>query len=163
VALSLLKKPWGPSTTIACAQYWSSLNRQKQELETRLEPGQILFLKYEDLIREPRENVRTIYGFLGESLTDDTLERVTATTKVENSNKWQKLMTKAQVRQFEAIAGDRLEELGYRCENKQSKLYPGEILTSRILEGFNRMVFLFKANIVESFKIKFFGKQPFSE
>lgn len=51
VALSLLRKPWGPANTIACAKYWSELNRKSSTIETLEKNGQLLKINYEKLLR----------------------------------------------------------------------------------------------------------------
>lgn len=163
VTLSLLKKPWGPSTVIGCAFYWARLNREKPRLKDRISDTQLMFLSYENLLTDAEKRVRELYRFLAEPLDEESLEKLIGPTKHDNAGKWRSVMTSKQIRQFEAVAGDELMALGYSLNCEKPRLYPGEILVSRILEGYGRARFLFRANVIDTFKIRILGKEPFAD
>jgi hypothetical protein len=163
VALSLLQKTWGPSTTIECARYWEKLNREKAALEKQLNPKHLYSLSYEQLIKSPQEHVLKLYEFLNEPMPVDEVDGLTASTKQQNSGKWRTSMSPRQKRQFEAVAGQQLRALGYPLSCNDARLYPGELTLNRVLEAVNRLKFLFHANVVDGFKIRFLGKEPFAE
>ncbi|PAV24480.1 hypothetical protein CF392_16045 [Tamilnaduibacter salinus] len=113
VALSLLKKEWGPSNTVSCAEYWARQNSHPA-VQDRLDRGDsIYFLTYEDLLANPAETIRSLYEFLGESVDPDKLDALIEETQAANSFKWRQTMSPRQIRQFESLAGGVLQRFGY--------------------------------------------------
>lgn len=163
VALSLLKKPWGPSNTIACAKYWSKLNRQSSTIEALEKNGQLLQIYYEDLLNNPKEIIDSIYNFLDEKCSIEQRNNLAKSAKSSNFNKWRDSMTRSQIRQFEAVAKPTLTRLGYSVVNAHPKLYPFEYFLAELHNLAKKWQFLIKTNLIDGFKICFLGKEPFNE
>lgn len=163
VALSLLKKSWGPSNTISCAEYWSQLNRQSDTIEGLEKSGQLLKIYYEDLLNDPEEVIKFIYKFLDEVCSIEQRNHLAKSAKSSNYNKWRKSMTNSQIRQFEAIAKPTLSRLGYSSINTHPKLYPFEHTLAKSHNFVRRWIFLVNTNLIDGFKIRFLGKEPFDE
>lgn len=163
VALSLLKKSWGPANTIACAEYWSRLNRQSNTIEALEKDGQLLKIYYEELLSNPEIIIDNIYKFLNEECSIEQRNQLSVTAKSNNFNKWRDSMTQGQIRQFEAIAKPTLIRLGYSVVNTYPKLYPFEYSLSKLHSFAHKSIFLFKTNVIDGFKIRFLGKEPFNE
>lgn len=163
VALSLLKKPWGPSNTIACAEYWSELNRQSDTIEILEKKEQLLKIYYEDLLNNPEEIIENIYKFLDEECSIEQRDQLAKSAKASNYNKWRDSMTKSQIRQFEALAKPTLSRLGYSVVNTHPKLYPFEHSLAKLHNLVKKWLFLINTNLIDGFKIRFLGKEPFNE
>lgn len=163
VALSLLKKPWGPSNTIACAEYWSELNRQSNTIDTLENNGQLLRIYYEDLLNNPDTIIENIYTFLDEECSIEQRNQLAKSAKASNYNKWCNSMTNNQIRQFEALAKPTLSRLGYSVVNTHPKLYPLEHFFAKSHNLVKKWLFLVNTNLIDGFKIRFLGKEPFNE
>lgn len=163
VALSLLEKPWGPNNILKCAEYWSKLNDQVSTVQTLKEKSQLYFLKYEDLLNNTKEIVPEIYKFLDEKITENEIASLTESVQSGNYNKWKKKMTPNQIRVFEAIASKELAVFGYDVINKNPTVSIIETQYFNVHEMIHKAWFLFNLNIVDGFKIRYLGKEPFSE
>lgn len=163
VALSLLEKPWGPNNIYKCAEYWSSLNNQEQLIKELEDRNQLHFVKYEDLLENTRDRILEIYDFLGESISEGELSSLVESVQANNYDKWKTELTPMQLRIFEAIAKDELTAFGYEVINQSSKVTWPESVFFYMHEKMHRAWFLFKANIIDGFKIKYLGKEPFNE
>lgn len=106
------------------AEYWESFIERGREQRQQLPPGQYLELRYEDLLAQPEETMRTLCDFLGETYSADifTVSPVDNPGKTplvhkplqtDNSGKWRYRMKPKQIHAFESVAGNTLRELGY--------------------------------------------------
>jgi hypothetical protein len=163
VALSLLEKPWGPNNILKCAEYWSRLNSQDSTVQKLKDRNQLYFVKYEDLLKNTKEIVLEIYKFLDENITENEIASLAESVQSGNYNKWKKKMTLNQIRVFEAIASKELAAFGYEITNKNSKIFFLETQYFNMHEMAHRAWFLFNANIIDGFKIRYLGKEPFNE
>ena len=163
VALSLLEKPWGPNNIYKCAEYWSRLNNQQPLIDDLRNRGQLHFVKYEELLDNTRACILDIYGFLGETISEADLSSLSQSVQSNNYDKWKTDMTATQLRIFEAIAKNDLATFGYQVVNQDPKVTPLETFFFQVHEKVHRAWFLFDANVIDGFKIKYLGKEPFNE
>jgi len=130
VALSIMGLPFGPNNVWAAARSWAAGIRRGQEAERR-HPGQVLRLRYEDLVSDPKRELERACEFLGLAFTEEMLaiERTDAGKLAKGQEgwftnvwagintsavgKWRRQMTPAQQAVFAAVASDELRALGY--------------------------------------------------
>jgi Sulfotransferase family len=136
VALSYADVPFGPKDVAGAARLWKSRVSAGMKAGRDL-AGRYMEIRYEDFIEDFESSTKLITDFLGiefdeamldytERARDDILPRaakynpnVGKSVDAAKKRSWQDSMPDSQVRIFEAIAGDLLEELGYerRYEN----------------------------------------------
>lgn len=164
VALSLLEKTWGPNNFYVCADYWNNINRENNVLNQIEEKGQLFTLKYEDLLDNPKEFIHQINQFLGEdNMEQETVDKLAATVKQGNYYKWKSKFSPQQLQLFESVAGDTLRRFGYETSpnpKKISGLKKAYYLMHHKLLWLKHM---FVMNVIDSIKIKYFGKEPFGD
>jgi hypothetical protein len=163
VALSLLEKDWGPNNIYSCAHYWKNLNKKSEIIESLKAKGQLIELRYEDLLADPERYVKLIYAHLGEKYDVDAMSSILSATRSDNSGKWRKRMTPSQVRLFEQIASSTLIRFGYDVTFDEKPLNHVTSLLYRIHNKSIWLKFMFMTNVVDEFKIRFLGKEPFAD
>lgn len=132
VALSYLERPWGPSSVGESALYWRSRVSRGHAAGEAIGPDRYLEASYEDLVSQTESVVRRICTFLSLPYDPEMLEyHESAKTLVTKSHQpeafkalllpptsglrdWSTEMSERDVALFEHIAGDLLEDLGYR-------------------------------------------------
>lgn len=128
VALSMVTMPWGDNNAWTCGMRWAHCIREGARQRAR-RPDEVLLVRYEDLVSEPREQLARVSSFLGIQYDDDMLAvEKTDTSKLQHqdwfSNLWQGINTSAvdkwrtrmsqhDQRVFLAAAGDELRLHGY--------------------------------------------------
>jgi hypothetical protein len=167
VALSLLKKPWGPNNIFKCAQEWDQANNKAQQniIRELQNNGQLLAVKYEKLLGKTESECKRIYEFLGDDIENhrEMLEQLIGKTMTGNHAKWKKNMTPKQISVFESVAKESLEENGYELIKPYKKLNKIQAVIYLSHHNFLQAKNLFVMNVIDGIKIKFFGKQPFNE
>lgn len=163
VCLSLLEKPWGPNNVFACADYWRDLNSKNAEIEQLKSQGRLQAIKYEDLMVDPKAVLSRLYEFLETDIDEEELESLCNRIKSNNFDKWRTAMSDTQKSIFESVAGDKLKEFGYPLTQNTSALSPFRQSLYRLDNKLRWMAFMFHTNIIDGFKIKFLGKQPFDQ
>lgn len=163
VALSLLKKEWGPNNVYACAEYWKSLNQEQPILTELRRKGQLLELRYEDLLDETEKHVKQFYEFLDEPYEFDKLQSLIATTKKGNYNKWKRLLSSNQIELFDKVSANRLNKFGYETFHDEGTVNFLMRCFYLLHDKFIWLKFMFKINIIDGFKIRFMGKEPFAD
>jgi hypothetical protein len=167
VALSLLKKPWGPNNIYKCAEQWVEANNNAQQLllNDLKEKGQILFIKYEELLEKTEDECRRIYKFLDDDIENHRtmVNELISKTMSDNSSKWKTKMTSKQIEVYEAIAKESLLNHQYELINPQAKLPTLKKIGYKFHHQFIYAKHMFVMNVIDGIKIKFFGKQPFNE
>jgi hypothetical protein len=163
VALSLLERDWGPNNIYTSALYWKSLNRKQQTLEELQEKGLLLKIKYEELLNDIDLNCKRVFEFLGYQYNQGYIDLLTAKVKKNNFDKWKSKMNANQIKVFDMTAAETLKRFGYETRHEEAPL---PFLTKWHYELHNRygkLRHLFIINVIDGFKIKFLGKQPFGE
>ena len=92
------------------AWHWAEINRVAMEELAKLAPSRTLFIKLEELRSAPSQ-VRALYEFLGLPYADADFAQFARPHNVNRPE--DRLLTPAQTSQFEAIAGNMMERLGY--------------------------------------------------
>jgi hypothetical protein len=160
VALSLLKKPWGPNNIYSCANYWVELHRSMSLVNRLVDTGNCFSLSYENLLDNHVAMVEQVYSFLGVDI--NSLESLPSPMK-DNSGKWREAFSPRQLRIFNSLAADTLEYFGYEVGGEKSSISPWEKVLYTVHNKLHRLRHLFVINVIDTIKIKFFNKQPFSE
>ena len=96
----------------AYGDLWSRMILSSRSYLSSLAPGQFLALRYEDVLRNPREKLRELIAFIDPSLVDDAWLDAAARIPRPNPWKYPSLDPEAQRRLTEACAPG-LEALGY--------------------------------------------------
>ena len=163
VALSVLKKEWGPNNIFTCAEYWRELNKERPALGKMKEEGKLIQLRYEDLLDNTEQEISKIYEFLGEECTTEQIQQLAKTSMESNYYKWKSKLSERQKKIFEQVAGSTLKRFDYETTGDKSP--PGSILTLyyRCHDKLCWFIFMFKTNIIDGFMIRFFNKQPFAD
>ncbi|HUW28689.1 MAG TPA: sulfotransferase [Sulfuriferula sp.] len=105
------------------AKYWQQYVEAARNSGCKLGRQIYLEIRYEDLLEAPDKQLQKICEFLGEAYSPALLEyeKPSETTHTllhkpvqkDNIDKWRRLMTKSQIKIFEAGAGDTLTSFGY--------------------------------------------------
>ncbi len=164
VALSLLRKPWGPNNVYGCAKYWAECNQETSALTSLRNKGQLFELRYEDLLDEPQKVIAQVFSFLGEpALSEQQMAETCADIKAGNYNKWQKRMSPQEISLFETIAGDTLNRHGYATSTAQGQVPTVRASMYELADKALWCKHMFRENVVDTVKIKCFGMAPFGE
>mgnify|MGYP000011429180 CR=1 FL=1 len=167
VALSLLKKDWGPNNAYACAKQWQEANNTGQmtiikELEAN---GQLLYVKYEELVDNTAKECKRIYEFVGEDMAQhqEAVDQLVSSVMASNYAKWKTKMSKKDIEIYEAVAGKDLALHGYEVNDAAKPLSGMQIAYYKLHDFALWSKHMFVQNIIDGIKIKFFGKQPFNQ
>jgi hypothetical protein len=167
VALSLLKKPWGPNNIYKCAEQWDEANNAEQQLLLNClnDRGQILYIKYERLLEKTEDECQRIYAFLGDDIENhrQMVDELIATTISGNYSKWKTEMNYKQIEIYEAKAKNSLLYHQYELTNQEAKLSLLNVCWYKLHHQLVYAKHLFIMNVIDGIKIKLFGKQPFNE
>jgi len=166
VALSLLRKKWGPNNIYACARQWKNANEQYGIIESLERKGQVLRVYYEKLVTNPVEECTRIYRFIGEDPGnyEDEISSLTGNTLSSNFDKWKGKLSPYKQKVYESVAGECLRRHGYMT------IYPAGVR----INFFQRLIFnihdqilyvlhMIDQNLVDTIKIKYLKKEPFGE
>jgi hypothetical protein len=163
VAVSLLKKPWGPANAYACALKWHHENRLQPILDTLRTSGLLYDLRYEDLLHAPADTLSAVYTFLQVDIPGDELTRLAATVRQGNSGSWRRELTPAQARVFEQLAGSTLQRFGYGVSHGPRAVGLTERLGYVAQDQWKHAVNLFRMNVIDTVRIRFFNMDPFGQ
>jgi hypothetical protein len=151
VALSYADQSFGPRTLEEAAVRWRRLVRRGRIEGRRLGPDRYLEIRYESLIEDPEETVKTLCDFVALSFeaamlryfdrAPEVLSRVPhpeahphlAKPPTKGLRDWRGEMSATDLRSFERLAGDLLEELGYERRHPGSRRDPGILLARAAL------------------------------
>lgn len=118
-ARSLVAQDWGPDTVAEAAEEWRSAVEAGREAGAAL-GSRYLEVRYESLLAEPRPGIGRIYGHLGlEGSLEAALEAAGGVAnlgghdKRVGAGKWREGWGRRELRDFDAVAGELLRELGY--------------------------------------------------
>jgi len=132
VALSFMKAIVGPKHIYYLAKKWAEEQRLSLQAQERVGAERFIRVRYEDLIHVPRLVIKSICDVLGVSFSDEVFEyfhseesintansgqmwkNVVRPIMPDNHDKFKREFTGEQLRIFEQVAGDVLQELGYK-------------------------------------------------
>lgn len=128
-SLSWKNARFGPKHYYFLAKKWVQFLQAIDELKAEIGQDSIFEIRYEDLLLNPEEKSREICSFIGEEFSSDmlnfyansnpyptdkaNLKNLTKPIISSNSNKWKAQMSARDLRVFEAVAGEYLEQYGY--------------------------------------------------
>jgi hypothetical protein len=144
VVLSLDKRgwtrplPWDKSRSLlAAGLYWEWIVRKGRKHGTALGPHRYAEVRYEDLVNQPRETLARLGEFLGHDLDYDRIQN-SSVGSVKNPltsfkedlqqgqftpvGRWKQKFSPEQLRLFESLVGDYLNELGYVLSDATSTM-----------------------------------------
>ncbi len=163
VALSLMRKSWGPANVFSCAEQWARENAPQPIVGHLAARGLLHQLRYEDLLTDPEAVLGRALAFLGQTVTDEALRRMTANVRRDNSQKWKQEMSPDQIDTFERVASATLTRLGYEVERGPRPVRAASVAAYRAHDLAKHAHNLFVMNVVDTIRIHAFGKQPFAE
>jgi len=149
VSLSWIEAPFGPKNLFYAAQRWREYLAWVAELRAAVPAGQLVDVHYAELLAEPERTLERICEFLGEPFDPAMLEyyreaapyptdarNIVALDQPllrDNSGKWRETLTPDELRVFETIAGDALEQYGYPLVAREGGIRLAEQLRYRAL------------------------------
>jgi hypothetical protein len=165
VALSLLQKEWGPNNFYYAAKYWKACNSKYELINKMKNEGKLLSLKYEYLVDDVVSNVKNTYSFLNIDYSQLDMEAMKSRVISGNYYKWKSRMSDGQIKVFDCVAYDILKQFDYEISAPVESLkIPGY---KRILyflhEKFLYSCHMFKMNVIDGLRIRFFGMEPFAD
>ena len=150
VALSYKRAFFGPKHAYSIAKRWLHYVQIGEELEGTLDTPRFHRVQYEALVAEPERTVRGICNFLREdydpAMLDSHRSDVPYPTDsrnalnlrkpilANNSGKWRQEMSARDLRIFEAVAGNALEQYGYERGVPGARISSAEALSCRFIE-----------------------------
>jgi hypothetical protein len=120
-ALSVMSRYYGPNNLVVAAQEWRETARQGMQFLETLPADRKLVIRYEDMMVNPVETLKTVMDFLGARPCDPQMfERIGPMVREElranNFNKWKKKMSVREREIFESLAGPELKYYGFETE-----------------------------------------------
>lgn len=147
VARSTLQMGWAGHVYYG-ANYWVG-PEQRWEVLTRLPESQRIDVRYENLVRQPVEELTRLCNFLGVEYDAAMMDydRNTTYAKPDASliEQWRRKLTAYEIGLVEAVCGDLLERRGYERSDKQATP-PGapERLKLKVMNRMNMTMFAIK-------------------
>lgn len=130
VARSLVAMPWGPDSIAEAAAEWRDAVVDARTAGAAL-GDRYREVVYETLLGDPRGGTGELFAWLGLDLPDETWERILDEAGAEfnvdpaapaiRTDKWRDQLSAAELRDFERIAGDQLDALGYPRASTRSR------------------------------------------
>jgi len=113
-ALSFYRMRWGHTNAFAAATTWKIHVSRNKYLGNLLFKDRYIELKYEDLLSNPISQLKRLADFLDLSVDWKNVENLVDSMTIKNNfYKWKKKMTQKDLKIFQAVAGDLLQECGY--------------------------------------------------
>jgi Sulfotransferase family len=138
VALSYMDADFGPSSLPQAAAYWNRAVRAGRSAGDRIGPHRYREIRYEDLIADPEIALRDLCGFVDVPFDGAMLHYFERTDPTPPRNAkahpnvhkpplaglrdWREALSDREVKVFDALAGDLLEDLGYERGRSGSRL-----------------------------------------
>ena len=149
-ALSWRRARFGPKHIYTLAKKWVQYLEIVDELKTTLNEQSFFEVHYEDLLSKPELVVQQICDFLGEDFAPEMLafhtnsapyltdkqnqQNLSQPILTNNAGKWRTEMTARQLRIFEAVAKDKLEQYGYERQLAKPQISALEVMQFKYLE-----------------------------
>lgn len=162
VAMSLMKKEWGPSNIYTCAQLWTQYNQNFKVIKELEQTDRLLTINYEKLLDEFSCTIKDVFNFIDEPISDSEIESLSSERIPQNHGKWKKSLSAKQIHVFESVANSTLTRLGYECDNSDFLNLSFKKPFYVIHNAFKKVIYFAKWNIFDNFAIRFLGKQPFA-
>jgi Sulfotransferase family len=105
------------SMAAKCAMRWRGSVRQMARLRGKLAAGQLITLRYEEMMRQPAAAASAVSDFLGTAVSPLELPvgpaPVPGRPPASEPGAWRRTLSPVQAAEIEAIAGDELRRVGY--------------------------------------------------
>lgn len=164
VALSLLRKNWGPNNVYACAQTWQKYNTKHRDLISRLKNENLFFeIFYEKLLQEPANTLRELADFFRFEIDDMKIDKLTGSINSQNFYKWKRELSRNRQMIFESIAGDTLQAFDYELVYDKPKINALKRLVFKLHDKAYWLLWFLYDNTINAFRIKYLGMQPFAD
>lgn len=150
VAMSWKKVRFGPEHFYSIANLWNKYVQKAEDIKSNVSKKRFHEVKYEDILRDPNQNIKKICQFLDESFdsrmiefyksprsypTDDRNERNLSRPLLrDNMNKWKSSISERDLRIFESVAGETLRRYGYNLDLQDPRLSNREVWQMRLIE-----------------------------
>ena len=125
--------------------------------------GQLIDIKYETLLEQPKTVMMSIYKFLDEQYHQDKLRVTIDSVNKSNCYKWENKMKPKDIELFETVASNTLKHFGYATSFSGYEVGEIEKYFWKIHNSMYRFRNLIKMNTVDAIRIKYFGKEPFAD
>ncbi|MEM9838991.1 MAG: sulfotransferase [Pseudomonadota bacterium] len=116
VARSCVQMGWG-GNTFAGASFWVDAEERLEKLQQQVAPENILMVRYEDVLENVEHELTRICEFIGVPYSDKMLTYPETSTysavDPSLSYQWKRKQSESDIRQTEALVGDRLQAAGY--------------------------------------------------
>ncbi len=162
VANSLLQKRWGPNNVYSCAQYWNACCESLLQANEEF-PESCHLMYYEQLLSRPKDRLLKLFQFLEHESADEIASRCAKEIDSSKAGQWQQRLTARQVEVFERAAGKMLQACKYPTAYQKRDVGLAARVFYRSHDAAKWGAFMFRQNVIDSIKIRFFGKQPFAE
>ena len=131
VALSVIALPWGPNDVMEAASWWSDYVWVARRMGAILGPERYTEVRFEDLLRNPAQELQRLCEFLGETYApemlryyDDAERAIPSERRAQHYNvdkppqasralAWKSKMSDVEVAIFDRYARRMLDECGY--------------------------------------------------
>lgn len=150
VAMSWKKVRFGPEHFYSISNLWKNYVKKAEEIKRKTDKNRFYEVKYEEILKRPKKNIKKICNFLGESFdskmmkfykgagsypTDDRNERNLSRPLLrDNMNKWMSDINTRNLRIFESVSGETLERYGYELGHQNACLSQREVWQMRFIE-----------------------------
>jgi hypothetical protein len=95
-----------------CSYQWDSCARGILDNISLIPDHQRYILKYEDFIRDPEASITNLFSYLKIELPDGFIDALPQ-IKSDNSNKWRKAFSSAELSRIGPIIGQTMKDIGY--------------------------------------------------
>lgn len=172
---SLLATTWWPGGFERALTAWVRAERSMHRLERRAAPDVYYRLRYEDLVTSPREQLRALCGYLGESFDERMLDHTKAAddivlkrqhhhdlthrpvdpTRIE---RWRTSLTPEQIGLVELAAGRAMHRHGYPPSGIGRR--PSPAFTARFLKTYAARVYHHRKDVMRDARQRWRETQP---
>ena len=99
--------------SVGCAIQWKACVSKAIEQLGKLDQGNVMTVRYEEVTADPANWLKKICTFLGKDVDESHIEKLTDNVSKKSVGKWRKQLSEQQIEQIKAKAGDLLSELNY--------------------------------------------------
>jgi hypothetical protein len=132
VAHSVMRRDWGPNTVLTAAWWWLGHLSHGLAAEQALPPDRIRRIRYEDLLRRPRDTLTSLCRWLDLEYSDRMLDSrfyavdpmaaafnplTTQAPRADRADAWRSALSARQIEVFEAESKEMLTYLGYEMDH----------------------------------------------
>ncbi|MDN3552597.1 sulfotransferase [Halomonas almeriensis] len=118
---------WGPalddmpellerySLNEVCALQWQRCVENAERAFAEMPQDKVIRVRYEDFVRDPREELSRIVDFLGLEVPADAIREAVSSVSSKSIGKGRASLEEAEVTRLESLVGETLDRYGYRA------------------------------------------------